>query len=195
MPKKQVAGKKLKRVTAFFAFPSRPPMLAETLQATVVRINKSRVAKVTPWTTLSKVGTPIITQITRAIDDAQIFACDLTYINPNVIFELGYAVGTLKPVWVSLDVSIEGARDGYRQIHPTLVPIMYASYTNSEVLAESFIKNYQSETGPHEHLLGRGFEIRSPQSQHPSLLYLKSPIDTDASIVLSHILDASYFKD
>src|SRR4051812_31501858 len=99
--------------SAFYAYPSQPPAIGETIEAAAGQINRGRRVRIRTWRALNPTGRVIINQITDAIDAATVFACDLTYQNPNVLFELGYAIAKRKRVWISLDPTISGAREGF----------------------------------------------------------------------------------
>ena len=103
---------KIKKV--FYAFPGQPAALGETVHNALDMlkdhpdIKRNRI-RFTPWTDLNTAGKQLVDTILSSVDRADVFACDLTYPNPNVSFELGYAIGRFKRIWISLDPSIEGA--------------------------------------------------------------------------------------
>jgi len=82
----------------FYAFPSGPPDLVETINNAAAEITESGLADIRPWPTMSISGGVLLRRITESIDQANVFACDLTHVNDNVLFELGYAIGKNKPV-------------------------------------------------------------------------------------------------
>jgi nucleoside 2-deoxyribosyltransferase len=69
--------------------------------------------------------------ILEEIRDCNCFIADVTELNPNVLFELGYAIAHRKRVWLLLDVSIERAKleFGRFQIFST---VGYNGAANSE---------------------------------------------------------------
>jgi len=78
--------------SVFYGYPGRPPDLGETIEAAIAEISQGGVVDISSWKKLRVGGKLIIDEILTAIQQASIFACDLTYINPNVLFELGYAI-------------------------------------------------------------------------------------------------------
>ena len=90
---------------AFFAFPSKPEDLQETVIEAVKVLNKKNYIKIIPWTDINQTGRIIITQILKKIDNCDLFLCDLSDLNPNVCFELGYAIAKEKEIWVIVDGS------------------------------------------------------------------------------------------
>jgi hypothetical protein len=73
-----------KATGVFYAYPSQPSDLAQTIETAAQKIRKLTKVKVRTWRSLSPTGKYIIDQIIQAIREHEIFACDLTYPNPNV---------------------------------------------------------------------------------------------------------------
>ena len=79
---------KNKRV--FYAFPGEPKGLSETVDNAIrtindnTRIRRDRV-RVIPWTDLNIGGKSLVASILQNIDRADVFACDLTNPNHNVL--------------------------------------------------------------------------------------------------------------
>jgi hypothetical protein len=85
-----------KATGAFYAYPSQPSDLAQTIETAAQKMPKLTKVKVRTRRSLSPTGKYVIDHITQAIGKNEIFACDLTYPNPNVVFELGFAIARLK---------------------------------------------------------------------------------------------------
>ena len=96
----------------FYAFPSEPPALRETISNALemlkdkTEIKRDRIRFV-PWTDMSVGGKGLVATILQNIDRADVFACDLTYPNRNVSFELGYAIGRFKRDLYTILQSVE----------------------------------------------------------------------------------------
>jgi hypothetical protein len=102
-----------KRQDVFYAYPSKPPALGETIDNGVKALEQRAELRglglrFRPWPDLPVGGRRLLGQITDAIDRSAIFACDVTYPNANVAFELGYAIGRFKRVWISLEIESQG---------------------------------------------------------------------------------------
>lgn len=95
--------------TCFVAYPSDPPSLVETIEESIKLIANSKTVEISSWKTTAIGGRFIITAICEAIDQADLFICDLTYLNHNVLFELGYAIAKDKRVWLLYNSDIEEA--------------------------------------------------------------------------------------
>ena len=86
--------------SCFFAYPSSPESLAEGIESAIELINGTKVVNIVGWKSLRTGGKLVINQICDAIDDSDVLLCDLTYLNPNILFELGYAVAKDKRIWI-----------------------------------------------------------------------------------------------
>jgi len=177
-------------VCCFFAYPSRPPALSETIREAISEIRRQGrgLVEVTDWVKLPIVGKPIIGQICGAIDKSELFACDLTFLNRNVLFELGYAIAKRKCLWITLNPSYKDARQNYKQLG-LLSTVGYAEYQNSYDLAGSFIASqpfYDLSTPLYDTAIQPTLE--SPV-RPPHLFYLKCVLKTQSSVRLSRTLE------
>jgi nucleoside 2-deoxyribosyltransferase len=80
------------RPKGFFAYASVPHSIPATIKAAIEAINKSQMSTLLSWETLEIGGKYIVQEICEAIDDCDFFCADITTINPNVMFELGFAI-------------------------------------------------------------------------------------------------------
>jgi len=103
------------QLKAFFAYPANPPALAETIRTASARISTPTLT-ITPWEKARVGCVAIIDEICRLIIDSDLFLADVTGINANVMFELGYAVARNKHVWLVLDATRESSRRDYEQL-------------------------------------------------------------------------------
>ena len=188
---------KIQRV--FYAFPGEPAALGESIQKALVtlrshpEIKRSRI-RFNPWTDMNIGGKQLVDNILQNIERADVFACDLTYPNANVSFELGYAIGRFKRIWVSLDPSIEGAEQTYRRIYYGLIGSGYVKYNNSNDLAEAFLRDNPTRDVD-QTLLGTQFRSPPSRQENPVLLYVKPPVNTNAVITTSDVIDNSIFSN
>lgn len=96
------------------------------------------------WEDLKKSGSFINTEILKSIEDSSYFACDLTALNHNVLFELGYAMAKNKNIFIFLNEDIEGAKERYQDF--ILKNIKYTSFKSSkEILAALQNREYSQE--------------------------------------------------
>ncbi len=189
-----MARKRRRVPQVFFAYPSRPASLVETIKEAVGEINRSRNVKVQIWERVVQPGKMLITPIEKSIKRAQIFACDVTYPNFNVLYELGFAVGQGKRLWTCRDDTVDSGKRIESAPLKSLVPLTYAPYRNYVELANAFLQN-KPWNDLEASLLGKTFMSRRIPATTPSLLHLKAPEETTASLRLTRAIEASYFCD
>ncbi len=88
--------------SAFFAYPSSPLSIAEIVKTANKEINKTGHVSIKGWEECKVGGKVIIEEICKEIDLADIFCADLTGMNANVMFELGYAIARNRRIWLAL---------------------------------------------------------------------------------------------
>jgi hypothetical protein len=172
--------------SGFFAYPSDPPSLGDTVRQGIARINRAADLTIAPWEDCKTGGKVILSAITQAIDSADLFCADITFLNPNVMFELGYAIGRDRRLWLVLDPSIQDSRNNWKRLG-LLATVGYSSYCNSIDIENEFYRQ-----SPHLDLQP-GFFTRELKpaldpSSESSLLFLKNAHDTEANIRLSRAL-------
>ena len=96
-----------KQTNAFFAYGSQTPSCGEFIEAAIKEINSSgHPVSITSWKSLSIGGNFLISTILKEIESSDLFCCDITNLNENVLFELGFAIARNKPVWLIQDITI-----------------------------------------------------------------------------------------
>lgn len=94
------------RCKCFVAYPSKPASLAATIEEAISQLNGAGMdLDVTGWHDLKVAGKLIIAEVCQAIDSAHVVIADVTTLNHNVLFELGYAIARKKQIWPILDPS------------------------------------------------------------------------------------------
>lgn len=89
---------------AFVAFPNEPAALAAAVQGAVEQLNRSKPNhKWLSWKELQVAGQIIFCEICRSIRAANAVIADVSTLNFNVLFELGYAFGLHKPMLLLRD--------------------------------------------------------------------------------------------
>ncbi len=91
----------------FYAYPSQYPPVVYPIQNAIHHINSSGYdIRVKDWQSMSVGGKFILDEVCAEIDDSDVFICDLTHINMNVLFELGYAIAQNKRIWISINADL-----------------------------------------------------------------------------------------
>lgn len=126
--------------------------------------------------------TSISHEILEAINSCEVFACDMTYFNHNVLFELGYAVAKNRYILMFLNENIAGAKEKYHEF--ILEDIRYTPITN----ANSILKSLQQ--GNHKKdLLGMFINTDNIQDKNIDIFYKQSKVANQASLELTETIN------
>lgn len=152
-------------------------MLRETVANAARRIGETAGVNARTWEDLKVGGKFIVSEIIRAIDAADVAVFEVTDLNQNVMFELGYAIGSEKRVWLLRDTTDELADRRWKQVR-VLATVGYTPYTNSDDIRVSFLRERPYQGGQ------TIFEEAIAPSLQPalfaSLLYVTSPHNSEA---------------
>lgn len=129
----------------FFGYPERPTSQVETMRAVAERLADQGYADTNTWEDLRVGGTVVINQVLSAIDEAEMCIFDITYTNPNVLFEAGYAISRGKQIWLTMDGSVRDAYAVWKEF-ALLGPIGFVKYRNSDELVAKILKDDPLET-------------------------------------------------
>ena len=188
-----------KQVRVFYAYPNEPPNVGETIASAIDSLKssgelKKKNLRFKAWTDNSVAGKPLIGAITNQLDRHHIFACDLTYPNHNVNFELGYAIAKFKRIFTSINPSISNAQSDYKRFYSSWLHMGYSEYTNYEELANAI-----SVDKPWENLEQTLLESRHqrplPRLEKPTLMYIKPPVSSDSVIAVQEEFKQTLFRD
>lgn len=161
----------------FFAYPSAPAPTRTTIASAAKLIARTAGVRVSTWEDTSTVGQFIVSAILEAIDASDVIVCEVSELNQNVMFELGYAIGRERPIWLLRDESIVGCRESWRELN-TLATVTYCNYVNADGVAAVFQLQKPHERGAP---LVRAHPRANPPP-HASLLILLSPYQTDGQL-------------
>ncbi len=169
---------------AFFIYPSQPVHLASTVRECVRQLRKYSSDDLwVCWEDLAISGQIIFCEICKAIRTAKHIVANITTMNFNVLFELGYALGLGKPVLPIRDSSYERDKKLFDDIG-VFDTLGYEDFKNSSDLL-SLVRTKQIYASP--------IHARpAPNLQQP-IYYVRSPIETDGSIRLFSCLKKCYF--
>lgn len=179
--------------TGFFAYASSPPSIPATIKGAIEGINKTYTATIQSWESLRASGKYLISEICDAIDRADFFCADVTAVNPNVMFELGYAIASNKRVWLIRDESFSDAKREFEQLR-LLTTIGFSPYLNSAEIIGAFFADKPHATTD-QTIFTQSIEpmLTADSAGGPSLLYLKSRYDTEASVRITRTLETANF--
>ena len=172
---------------AFFAYPSRIPTLKEAIHGVVPELNEKGQVNIRTWEQCNIGGKFVIDTICNAIDEAELFLADLTGLNANVMFELGYAIACGKRIWLILDDTYTKEKDMFEQLK-ILTTVGYVSCCNSQNIVSGFYKDK-----PFADIENTIFRAPIEPNLKPySILYLKSQHENQAALHMSNLLQERF---
>ena len=124
---------------AFFAYPAKTDEVVRTIAAAVCAYNKhSNNFELIPWQSNDITGVPITSPIFDNILSSRYICADITYLNENVAFEIGYAIGKRKRCLLFRNNTLVGDKDLAAQVG-IFDTLGYEEYSNSHELAQKLV--------------------------------------------------------
>jgi len=175
---------KLEPTTGFFVYPRDPVSISSTIGKAIKDL-KSHSSNTSwmDWRKLPIHGKIIFCEICKAICLTGVVVSDITTLNFNVLFELGYAIGEGKPVLPIRDTTYERDHALFEALG-IFDTIGYKDFQSSRDIVSVVTKPKPSSVIKDQNIL--------VNRQQP-IYYIKSPIDTDASIKLNSSLKKGAF--
>jgi hypothetical protein len=183
-------GNKRQKKNIFFAYQSGPSDNVDAITSAINEFNKQNSNQyfAESWESLKINGAIINKKVLKAIDDSEVFACDLTYMNHNVLFELGYAIGRKKKLFLLLNENIKGAKENYVN-SKILKNIGYTSFKNSKEILKGLREKHDFETIIIEELVN----IDKIDKDCSDIFYIHSSLMNQAEIQIQENLKESIY--
>ena len=80
----------------FVAYAANPSLIGETIEAAVLDLNRTNLSSFRTWRAAEVAGQFIGSRITQDIASRELFVGDVTVLNFNVTYEIGFAIGQRK---------------------------------------------------------------------------------------------------
>jgi len=170
----------------FMGYGSKPELTRETLHSASRLLNDTGLVTVVSWEDLKIAGRVIIGRVLDEIERADVCAMDLSTLNENVLFELGYGIAMAKPVWILLDRTDTAARAQWREFQ-LLKGVGFTGWANSEDIRNRFIAE-RPDLQPanlYDDLIEPELEV----SVSGSIFYVQTYHSTDAARAIARRLD------
>ena len=172
---------------AFFAYPSNRPILMEAIRDAVDELNAEKQVRIKTWEKCNIGGKLVVNTICDSIDESALFFADLTGLNPNVMFELGYAIARDKRIWLIFDTSYKKEKNMFNELK-ILTTVGYVSYSNSHHIVSGFYNN-NPVTDIEKTIFRTEIEPNLKPGGSNSILYLKSLHENQAAMRVSQLLE------
>jgi hypothetical protein len=173
------------RSDALFLYPSAPAPVAHSIEGAALRLN--RIAGDRRWKTWKDLEIPgqiIFCEVCKAIRFSKLVVADVTTLNFNLLFEIGYAVGLGVPVLPVRDTSnVRDAKD-FEELG-LFDTLGYFDYSNSSQLADGVLAR--------EGAVPLTLQRPSLDSEQP-LYVVKGPFESDGMIKLMSVIKKSRLR-
>lgn len=124
------------RQVVFVAYASGDPALASTVMEAVRKVNAIPQPVIyQPWPFNDVPGTPLVSPILEKIDDSPFVVADITYLNLNVVYEVGFAIGRRKRAFLVRHRGTLGDKDVAKSVG-IFDTLGYHEYDNAEDLKD-----------------------------------------------------------
>lgn len=105
------------RHQAFVAYSSRDAALARLITQGVAKANRKLThLRYEPWEFNDIAGNPLISPILNGIEASTFIVADITYLNPNVVYEIGFAIGRSRRCFLVQHGATEGDKKIAREV-------------------------------------------------------------------------------
>jgi hypothetical protein len=129
----------LNNLSGFVAYPSRPPEIGRTVSAAIEHLrDENRAIDLRTWEENDIAGRFIYQPILEEIDSGRMLVADVTRLNFNVVFEIGYAIGRQKRAYLIRNSAIIASDDLIDQVG-IFDTLGYERYSSSRELASQLI--------------------------------------------------------
>lgn len=127
------------KLTGLFAYPSEPTALTDIIQRALHHLNSNEHTRgIESWEETDIPGKFIGTEVMRKIAEGTVFIADVTEMNFNVAFEIGYAIGRKKRLFLVRNRTIKSDLDLIREVG-IFDTLGYTNYTDSSSLATQIL--------------------------------------------------------
>src|SRR3990172_13381872 len=128
-----------------FLYPSQPEFISNTIEETVTTYRKINPnLKILTWKDLNISGKIIFCEICKAIRFTKLIYADVTTLNFNLLFEIGYAIGLGIPVIPIRDTTVVKDKKQFDELG-LLDTTGYVDFQNSKDLLKSVINKNGTE--------------------------------------------------
>ncbi|NIO29511.1 MAG: hypothetical protein GTO29_13270 [Candidatus Latescibacteria bacterium] len=129
----------MQELTGFVAYPSQPSAIGQVIRS-MIELLQTRYGErgFVTWEENDIAGRCLVDPILERIEENAVFVADITRLNFNVIYEIGYAIGRRKRVFLVRNTSLKSDAHLIKDVG-IFDTLGYEPYENSETLAKLII--------------------------------------------------------
>lgn len=160
-----------KKPCVFVAFPNAPANLKECIIRSIKTANEiDKTLAFQGWPENDVPGRPLVDSILSSIKDAPFIVADVTILNFNVTYEIGFAIGMKKRVYLVRNSTFDNRNDTDVSRIGIFDTLGYKTYENSSSLAKLITSGIDQTLS----------EINPPLDHKAPVYLLESPFQDDA---------------
>jgi hypothetical protein len=161
---------------AFFVYPSEPRLISKTIEQAIQLMSAGHPAqRLASWNDIGVAGQIVFCKVCRYQRFSAAIVPDVTTLNLNVLFEVGYALGLDRLLIPIRDTSIVKDKKVFEELG-LLDTFGYVDFENSEDLAQKFVA---ALAGARPAFL-QGYPVNKDQP----LYVIKGPVASDGQVKL-----------
>jgi hypothetical protein len=171
----------LSAAQGLFLYGSQPKLIAGAIETAVSALNDRDAGQWSTWRDMDIAGHIVFCEVCKANRGASVVYADVTTLNFNLLFEIGFALGLGKPVRPIRDTTYSVDRKAFAALG-VLDTLGYIDFTSGQALANAVLAEPAAmPLGP------------SPRrhAREAPLFLLKGPIDTDGAVRLMSLIKKS----
>jgi hypothetical protein len=181
-PCDQDLGERSSSETVFFAYPGKPEQIAVTIETAMDKLRQSRPTwSWQSWKQLPVHGQTIFCEICKAVRHSVTVVADVTTLNFNLLFEIGYTLGLGVPVIPIRDVNFQVDRRAFEELG-LLDTLGFVNFTNSDELHGKLLELLPGTPLP---------AVPSHEFRDAPIYVLKGPVETEGAIQMMSALKKS----
>jgi hypothetical protein len=129
----------------FVAYPSKDVSLTAIIREGIGKASaRSNSYQYEPWEFNDIAGSPLVSPIVEKIDESAFVIADISYLNLNVVYEIGYAIGRRKRVFLIRKNGVRGDRDLANRVG-IFDTLGYFEYDDSDSLARRLTSYFDTK--------------------------------------------------
>lgn len=154
--------------SAFVAYPSTPKEIGQCINRVAERMRTSGRLVMSTWEQNDIAGRPLVAPIFEGIGGAALLIADVTTLNFNVTYEIGYAIGTAKRAFLIRHSGVNVSQEEIRKVG-IFDTLGYEQYRDSDELFRKL--SYPIDTSP--------IPISPVLDRRAPLYLLETPVRTE----------------
>lgn len=164
----------MEKLSGFVAYPASPYQLTLLIQTALDAVNKRGGNRFAGWQENDIAGKPLTAPILQSIHDSKVVVADITRLNFNVTYEIGYAIGRGKRAYLIRNKEFKGDDDVITKVG-IFDTLGYETYNSEKDLADLLADIHDASA----------LNVANPQNRAAPVYVLETPA---RSGIMTHLI-------